>query len=249
MPRDPDPADAAWETKIDRDAARARRQVPRDLLWVHDAVVERALAANADALVLTGSTARKARTGISDLDYHLVGPAVEVGDLPSDLDLHVVSRDEVKARLQEGDDFTQWSLRFGCVIFDSGVVRECIAAIETHELWPDVTRKAEQARKSLRTAQAMVDSGDRDAAVEQVRTALTLFARWRLLLAHEFPLSRAELPRQLAAIGNPEIANDLTLTITRYPTLRRLAAAVARASEELGTTNGAQVSRSRTRAA
>jgi len=249
MPPEPRVRDAAWEAKIRRDRTLAAQRLPREFSWVHEALVDRALAAKADALVLTGSTARQARTEISDLDYHLVGPPLEVGDLPPDLDLHVVSPDELTARLQEGDDFTQWSLRFGCVIFDTGVVRECIAAIEAHEMWPDVTRKAEQARKSLRTARAMVESGDRDAAVEQVRTALTMFARWRLLSAHEFPLSRAELPSQLAAIGHAVIANDLELTITGYPAMRRLAAAVARADEVLRTTYGTRVPRSRTRAA
>ena len=52
----------------------------------------------------------------------------------------------------------------------------------------------------------MVESGDSDAAVEQVRTALTLTARWRLLEDETFPLSRAELPAQLKKHGYMTLA-------------------------------------------
>jgi hypothetical protein len=172
---------------------------------------------------LTGSTARGTRTSISDLDYHVVGISIPHGDLPAELDIHVVSAPVLRTRIEEGDDFTQWSLRFGRVIFDRGIVHESRCLIEQRHLWPDVNRKAEQATKSLKIARMMVQSGDQDAAVEQVRTALTLVARWQLLLRREFPLSRGELPEQLRDLGSSDLAARLSATIAGCPALEQLA--------------------------
>lgn len=120
-------------------------------------------------------------------------------------------------RLREGDDFTQWSLRFGCVVFDDGIIRESKRLVAEQRLWPDPARKEQQDRKSLGIARAMVESGDHDAAVEQVRTALSLIARWRLLKERQFPLARAELPAQLEELGHARLAIDLDATIHDAP--------------------------------
>jgi hypothetical protein len=68
----------------------------------------------------------------------------------------------------------------------------------------------------------MVQSGDLDAAVEQVRTALTLVARWQLLVDGVFPLSRGELPVQLKERGRSDLAAGLDATIVGLPTLEDL---------------------------
>jgi hypothetical protein len=127
----------------------ARELVPQELRALHDAVTKRARESSAAALLLTGSTARGTRTAISDLDYHLVGEAITTDDLSGELDLHVVSPTLLDLRLREGDDFTHWSLRFGCVVFDDGVVRESMRLVAEQRLWPDPARKQQQARKSL----------------------------------------------------------------------------------------------------
>ncbi len=204
-------------------AAETRLLIPPRLHAAHDLVCDRARTADAEALLLTGSTVRGSRTSISDLDYHVIGVAISHVDLPADLDIHCVSPATFRIRLDEGDDFTQWSLRFGRVIFDNGIVRDSLRLIERLGLWPDASRKADQALKSLKIAHAMVQSGDQDAAVEQVRTALTLTARWHLLAAHRFPLSRGELPEQLGQLGLPDLAAGLAATINGYPELEELA--------------------------
>jgi hypothetical protein len=204
----------------------ARELVPEQLRPLHDAVTMRARESGATALLLTGSTARGTRTAISDLDYHLVGEPIATDDLAGELDLHVVSPTLLNARLREGDDFTQWSLRFGCVVFDEGIVRESVQLVAEQRLWPDPARKEQQARKSLGIARAMVASGDHDAAVEQVRTALSLTARWRLLADGRFPLARAELPAQLNDLGYTSLAIDLDATIHDAPPLHQLGPSV-----------------------
>jgi hypothetical protein len=72
-------------------------------------------------------------------------------------------------------------------------------------------------------ARMMVESGDQDAAVEQVRTALTLVARWQLLGDGIFPLSRGELPAQLIERSQSDLAAGLDATIIGSPTLEDLA--------------------------
>jgi hypothetical protein len=202
-----------WQRRLINDEQRIRDLVPDGLRMLHDAVTARAREVRAQALLLTGSTARGTRTAVSDLDYHLIGESIVTDDLSGELDLHVVPATLLHTRLREGDDFTQWSLRFGCVVFDEGIVRETMRLIDEQRLWPDPARKKEQARKSLSVTRAIVASGDHDAAVEQVRTALTLTARWRLLAARRFPLSRAELPIQLEELGYTSLAAALAATI------------------------------------
>lgn len=79
----------------------------------------------------------------------------------------------------------------------------------------------------------MVESGDHDAGVEQVRTALSLIARWRLLEDGQFPLARAELPAQLDALGHTRLAIDLDATIHDAPPLRQLGLSVEAAYDLL----------------
>jgi hypothetical protein len=218
--------DSLWKVRLAEDKQRILEEIPQSLRMLHDAVTARTLESGAEALLLTGSTARGTRTAISDFDYHLVGPSIKTDDLSDELDLHVVTADLLNTRLREGDDFTHWSLRFGRVVFDQGIVRDSVRQITEQRLWPDPARKEKQARKSLKIASAMVESGDCEAAVEQVRTALTLAARWRLLEDWVFPLSRAELPGQLREVGYMKLAKGLAATIGETPSLEELAAHV-----------------------
>jgi len=215
-----------WRMRLSNEADRIQELLPAKLRVAHDMVESRAREGGAHALLLTGSTARGARTPVSDLDYHLIGTPIALDCLPDEIDVHVVSPARLRARLLDGDDFTHWSLRFGRVVFDTGIVQESKSLIAEQELWPDPLRKHQQAQKSLSIARAMVASGDHEAAVEQVRTALTLTARWRLLADHSFPLSRPELPAQLEDLGYKTLAADLRATIISAPQLPRLARSV-----------------------
>jgi hypothetical protein len=218
----------SWRHRLEDDALRIRRCLPSPLHELHGAVVERARAAGATGLVLTGSTARGRRTGISDLDYQLVGPRIDTKDLSRQLDLHVFSEGKLRARILAGDDFVQWGLRFGCVVFDRGVLRRSLELIAERRLWPDVERKRAHAGRSLELARRFVASGDVDGAVVQVRTALSLAARAHLLGAGIFPLSRAELPAQLSAVGHDDAAGALEQAIFASPPLDQLATALRR---------------------
>ncbi len=196
-----------------RDAGEIARCLPRELLELHSTVVGRARGAAANGLILSGSTARSRRTAISDLDYHLIGPQISARDLSSQLDLHALTPAELDAHILAGDDFVQWSLRFGLIVFDEGHLRRAASLIATRKPWPDAERKRSQAAKSVDLARRMIASGDQDAALEQVRTALSLAARARLLRAGVFPGARDELPQQLADLGLDDAGRALASTI------------------------------------
>lgn len=220
------PDDGSWRARIDSDGGQIDSRVPLHLKGLHSAVVTRAAAGSARSLILSGSTARGSRTAISDLDYHLIGLPIDTSDLSRELDLHVLSVQELKAHLLAGDDFVQWSLRFGLVVFDHGPAENAMTLIMRRALWPDPARKREHAAKSLGFARRFVATGDRDGAILQVRTALSLAARAHLLGLKIFPLSRAELPDQLRAVGRGEAAAALTSSIRAAPSLDELEEAV-----------------------
>ena len=134
---------------------------------------------------------------------------------------------ELEARLTAGDDFVHWSLRYGLVVFDSGPARAAAARMTRDELWPDPVRKARHATRSLDLAARFVTTGDLDGATVQVRTALSLAARAHLLERHVFPLSRAELPGQLADAGQDQAAAMLSGLIRSDLELDELESAVA----------------------
>lgn len=193
---------------------------------MHESVVLRARPVEANALILSGSTARGRRTEISDIDYHLVGWKIKTHDLSHELDLHVLAKDRLEAEILAGDDFVQWSLRFGCILFDDGTLREALRLIADRRPWPDVERKRRQAEKSLELACRVLETGDDDGGLLQVRTALSLAARALLLSRGTFPMTRAELPRQVAEAGYVSASEALQASIEDHPPLEQLAGEV-----------------------
>lgn len=219
-----------WAERLDFDRDRAERHQSDDLASITDAVLERARAAGAEAVVLSGSTARGYRTRVSDLDYHVVGAAsLDVADLPQEIDLYADGVDRFWSKLREGDDFAHWSVWYGCVLFDSGVMREAAAFIAEQGAWPNPERKLRQARNALDFAGQIIESGDYGAALEQARGALSLVARWVLLSNDVFPLARDEMPGQLDGLGRARLARDLRRSIRERPGAEELSAAIANA--------------------
>lgn len=233
----------AWELRLSRDLEAVEQAVPVVLRKLHQAVVARAHEVEAHSLVLSGSTARGRRTGISDLDYHLIGRKIDTTDLSAELDLHVLSTEELEADVLAGDDFIHWSLRFGCVIFDDRTLLRALRLMADRRPWPDVARKRRHAAKSLELARRVVETGDEDGALLQVRTALSLAARAHLLGLGEFPMSRAELPDQLEAAGHAAAAAALRSCIDGQPSLMLLHDAVADGLALLGATGRAAAHR------
>jgi predicted nucleotidyltransferase len=221
------PLDAElWASRLLSDRRRAARHQTTELARITAAVESRARRLGAAAVVLTGSTARGRRSAVSDLDYHVIGACPDLGDLRAEIDLYCDRPAELMDKLERGDDFAHWTVRHGCVLFDSGALREAAAQAADRDLWPDPERKLRQARPALGFAEQLIASGDNAAALEQVRGALSLTARWWLLAHDVFPLARAELPAQLAGVDQPALARALEASIHGRPDVDSLAASV-----------------------
>jgi len=218
--------DTIWAARLADDRARAARNQTAAQRLVTATVLERALSHGAEAVALTGSTARNRRTAISDLDIHIVGRRPRFEDLNEGLDLYATSVDVLWERLRAGDDFIQWTLRFGCILVDHGVFRQALTEIAETGLWPDPQRKHDRASELLAFAERVTATGDLDAAQDQTRAALTAVARWLLLANGEFPLSRNELSDQLVNLGCFDLAAALSRLIDADPSLQELGTAI-----------------------
>lgn len=109
------------------DALAAARGIaieePSELAAITATVEARSRAVGARALILSGSTARARRTRVSDLDYHVIGSRPNIGDPAQDIDLQCDDAETFMAKLRAGDDLVHWSVWYGCVLFDDGVVQ------------------------------------------------------------------------------------------------------------------------------
>lgn len=211
-----------WSARIAADRKRANQNQDTELRSITQAVELRSREIGARALILSGSTARSRRTSVSDIDYHVVGNRPDVRDLAGEIDLYSDSPESFMAKLRDGDDFVQWSLRFGCVLFDDGIARTAAEHMLQEDLWPDPERKRRQAARAVPLARSMVDSRDEDAAREQVRIALSLTSRWWLLERGIFPLARDELSEQLVAAGAKNLAAAVNASIHGAPHANQL---------------------------
>jgi hypothetical protein len=210
----------AWAERLRFDRQRATTNQSAELAAITDVAIGRARDAGAVAMVLSGSTARGRRTRVSDVDYHVIGAtSLRLSDLPADIDLYADDVDRFWAKLRKGDDFAHWSVWYGCVLFDSGVIREAVTYVAEHDAWPDPDRKLRQARNALEFAEQIVESGDYGAALEQTRGGLSLVARWSLLSSDVFPLARDELAGQLEQLGKARLAIDLRRSIRERPSI------------------------------
>ena len=218
---------AGWKRRMRADRARANRNQSAAQREVTAKLLARAIELGAESFALTGSTARRRRTAISDLDYHIIGPRPDLSDLPAEVDVVTSSAIRFRTQLARGNDYCQWTLRYGCILHDLGVMREGASLILDEHLWPSARRKLERVDEHRQEAERLLLMGDRDAAQEQVRATLTTAARGVLLDAGVFPLARSELPDQLSAAGYELLGGALTEAINGEPDLEELSAAVS----------------------
>jgi hypothetical protein len=206
----------------DRDRAE-RCQTPAQRA-IAATVMSRALALGASGFALTGSTARSRRTAISDLDYHVIGRRPDVSDLPGDVDVVASGAARFRNRLLDGDDFIQWTLRYGCILHDTGAMREGLRLIVERDLWPNAKRKLDSLDAHRAQLELLIEMGDQSAAHEQLRATLTTAARGLLLQARVFPLARGELPGQLERAGYAPLASVLRRAVYDQPLLAEVKA-------------------------
>ena len=171
---------------------------------VLDALSRAGLADDA-TVVLVGSCARGVTNSRSDVDVlvlHDDGRRIRL-KRPGDIHLQQDSRSRFLGRLEDGDDYPGWALRFGTPLRDPDGWWAKHAAAETESPhWPDWCPKVEQAGKRIRMASELLDVGDLDAASEELLLAASHVARATLLKDGVFPLARPELPLQLGSVDS-----------------------------------------------
>lgn len=209
--------DLGWSARLREDRRRATKLQTPSQRQATETLLQRALALGTEAVALTGSTVRGQRTAVSDLDLMIVGQRPDVGGIREDVDVYAASTKAFWERLLAGDDYIQWTLRFGCILHDDGILQAASRYIQENGLVPSAERKLIQAHRGLGLAWSVLESGDLEAAREQCRAALTTIARWLLLANGEFPLSRDELSDQLLALGCFDLAAALHRLIHDEP--------------------------------
>ncbi len=169
---------------------------------VFDALTLEGLAGTA-TVVLVGSGARNAMKVHSDVDILVLSDDHRRIRLnrPGDVHLQQDSRSMFLKRLEDGDDYPGWALRFGIPIRDpDGWWARSVAAEIDNPHWPYWRPKVDHARKRMSMASELIEVGDIDAAIEELMFAASHIARAVLLKQDVFPLSRPELPLQLENI-------------------------------------------------
>lgn len=214
--------DSAWEARFARDRATARLHQNAGQREITQTLLSRAIAGEAAAFALTGSTARDRRTSISDLDYHVIGARPEYRDLPDEIDIVAYDVPTLFEKLRSGDDYVQWTLRYGCMLYDTGVFRHALAMISEERLWPRSDEKLARLAGQIALAQRLAEAGDREGAQAETRATFTSAARALLLRAGTFPLARSELPEQLRQTGFGRLAELLERTIYTEVPLEQL---------------------------
>ena len=175
--------------------------------------------ANTSTVVLMGSCARDFTHDRSDVDILVIRPDGQGDDCrirldrPGHIDLQQDTRTRFLRRLEEGDDYPAWALRFGVPIRDpGGWWYDQVKAEKDNPHWPDWRLKIKQAERRLAMSDGLLDAGDASAASEELMFAASQVARAILLKGGEFPLSRMELPPQLQN-RSPDLAEFLSKLI------------------------------------
>lgn len=205
--------DPLWGARLARDRATADANQSRAQKEITDTLLRRSIAQKAAAFALTGSTARNRRTTISDLDFHVIGERPEFRDLHEEIDVVAYGAPMLLEKLYSGDDYAQWTLRYGCILYDTGVFRQALVTISEERLWPRPDDKVARLPDQIALARRLVEAGDQEGAQAETRATLTSAARAHLLRQGVFPLARSELPEQLREIGLTQLAQFLERAI------------------------------------
>src|ERR1700686_276206 len=171
-------------------------------------------------VVLVGSWARgTANARWSDIDVLVIGEH-DGPPPPPRIQLIGITPEELRRRVGEGDDFTQWALRFGVPLAGRHRWDELREQLLSNAPWPKAASQLKHARKKLETASDLFRMGDLPAAEEEVRFAVSHLARAELLSHRIFPLSRQELPLQLRKEGNTRLAELMARANSGTPMIK-----------------------------
>ena len=186
--------------------------------------ISRAGLGETTTVVVIGSAARGAMNGRSDIDVLVLRDDDHriLLERPGNVHLQQESRSQFLDRLECGDDYPGWALRFGVPVRDpDGWWAKNVADELNAPHWPDWNPKVDHARKRMNMALTLLEIGDVEASSEELMFAVSHVARAILLKKGLFPLSRPELPAQLRD-SEPDIARLLEYLISGDSTVASL---------------------------
>lgn len=163
------------------------------------------------AVVAIGSAVRP---NVSSVDLDLIVISAEDAPLhvspPIEVDLRTYSEAILDAQVARGHDLLGWAIKFGRVLFQRVHYWDKVVESWQDRLpLPSAALTRERAAGAQARLAKVLQSGDADAAHEQALSYLTHLARAELLDRGVYPASRPELPSQLRASGNGQIAEQL----------------------------------------
>jgi hypothetical protein len=158
------------------------------------------------SVILIGSVARSTQTSQSDLDLLVVGETPPVVKRhPDRLHVQTLTTKQFADKLQSGDDFAAWCVRYGVPLLASSGWLQIVSSPNAG-IWPDWHKKVRHAARRLTLVSTLLETDDLGAATEEMLYAVSHTARAMLLKAGVFPLSRPEIIGQLNETGRERLA-------------------------------------------
>lgn len=167
---------------------------------------------NVLAVVAIGSAARQRARPTSDVDLIVVcKDARRKAQAPLEVDARwVVTAKLLASAEKSGDDVIAWGIMYGIPLYDpEGIWRDLVATCRDRLPLPTPDVCSQRAERARQYAAVLIESGDEEAASEQILTMLTHEARLTLCTHGVFPASRPELVEQLESIGASALASLL----------------------------------------
>ena len=166
---------------------------------------------NVVIVLAIGSTVR---SGVDSDDLDLIACCHDASRLkeraPIEVDLRAKNLSDVDEEIANGGDLLIGAVRFGEPLLDKNHAWEAIVRRWDDCLpLPDPAVARKRAAAAWRHRERMRDVGDEDAFNELNVSYLSHCARARLATAGIYPASRPELPRQLRALGEIDLATSL----------------------------------------
>ena len=160
------------------------------------------------------------RSGVDSDDLDLIACCHDASRLqeraPIEVDLRAKNLSDVDHEIAHGGDLLIWAVRFGEPLLDKNrtweaIVRRWDACLPL----PNPAVALERAAVAHRHRERMRDVGDEDAFNELNVSYLSHCARARLAAAGIHPASRPELPGQLRALGEVDLATRLEAALAK----------------------------------
>lgn len=180
-------------------------------IWLDDFVKRISADANVFAVIAVGSTIR---SDVESDDLDLVVLCEECKRFqykpPIEVDIRTFALAGTEENLSAGHPLLGWAVRFGKAIFDRNETWEkLVSAWRERVPLPDPGLARTRADKVFEHLAAVREIGD-DAAAEELNLSyLTFLARAALSEQGVYPASRPELPGQLRAVGDAQLAAQL----------------------------------------